>query len=461
MLNIGEIEKATNGKIINGDSLYIPKNYEVNSKLIGKDDFFIPIVGEKVDGHSFIIESVLKGCNAFFIEKENKERLKIIQKAKEINSDVCIIEVENSKKALYDAGKYNRQKHIDIPVVAITGSVGKTSTREMIASILEKEKKVLTTQKNYNSYIGIPMMVLKMEDQDVCVFEVGIDHFGEMELDAQLLKPDVVVMTMIGTAHIASFKTQENIFKEKIKIRKYIKGMRKMVLNADDKFLEKVKTTTHYDVINYTKKDSVNIVKDNISITYKTKIYGKENKVIINQIGNHNILNSLCAIKVGEIFNISEKNILKGVFEYKNFSRRLETKKIKNDIILIDDTYNASFDSMMSGLATIDEISTKRKIAVLGDMLELGENAAKMHFKVGKLFEKYKFNYLIAVGKFSKEIVKGATNYIVKENIFWFEKNEDALNKIIEIMQSGDIIYFKASNGMKFDTIIKKIEKDN
>lgn len=458
MLNIEEIVKATRGKIINGDSKYIPQNYVIDSREVVDGDFFVPIVGENTDGHKYIINSVKQGASAFFINKEYKEKEKIIEEAKEINKNIGIIEVEDTKKALYAAGKYNRQKHINIPVIAVTGSVGKTSTREIIASVLKTEKNVLVTKKNYNSYIGIPIMTLKMDSQDICVFEAGIDFFGEMELESDLLKPDVAVITMIGTAHISTFKTQDKIFEEKLKITNNLKGLKKLVVNNDDKFLTTLRKNDEYEIIKYSRNDVRDIEKKVESINFKTNIYDDSHEVCINQIGDHNILNSLCAIKIGEIFGIKTDNIIKGIAEYRNFPRRLEIKKIQKDIIIIDDTYNASIDSMKSGLMTINELRAKRKIAVLGDMLELGDLSQELHLQLGEYFSKVKYDVLITIGKETEKTHYMAKKYFKEDEIFHYESNEDALEKIKEILKPGDLVYFKASNGMKFDYIIDKLQ---
>lgn len=458
MLNIKEIIKASNGILINGDLNIIPKNYSIDSRKIINGDFFVPIVGENVDGHKYILDTVEKGAIGFFISKDyiNKER--VIKESIAINSNICIIEVENSEKALCDIAEYNRMKHISIPIVAITGSVGKTSTREMIASVLSEKYNVLVTEKNYNSIIGLPIMLLKLDNQDVCVLEAGINHFGEMDLLSRLLKPDVCVITNIGVAHIGIMGSKENIFKEKIKITNNIKGIKKLVVNKDDKYLSNI-NSLDYNVINFSLKDIKNKLINTKGINFETNIYGKSYKININQIGNHNVQNALAAIKVGEIFNIEPEMIVSGINKYKNFTGRLEIKKINGDITLIDDTYNASIDSMKSGLITVNDLKSNRKIAVLGDMLELGDYSKDIHLQVGEIFKDLKYDILYTLGDEAKNIALSASKYINKENILCFDNKEELECKLKEVMKSGDIIYFKASNAMKFSDIIKNLQE--
>lgn len=456
MLNIKEIVNASKGILINGNENIIPKNYNIDSREFNKEDFFIPIVGENVDGHKYIVDTVKKGAIGFFISKDYINKKSIIEESIKINNNICIVEVENSEKALCDIAEYNRIKHIDIPIVAITGSVGKTSTREMIASVLAEKYNVLVTEKNYNSIIGLPIMLLKLDNQDICVLEAGINHFGEMDLLSKLLKPDVCVITNIGVAHIGIMGSKDNIFKEKMKITNNIKGIKKLVVNSDDIYLSGIKDLD-YNVINYSLKDINNKVIDTNGISFETNIYNKCFRININQIGNHNIQNALAAIKVGEIFDVDPNMIVSGINKYKNFKGRLEIKKIKGDVTLIDDTYNASIDSMKSGLITVNDLKSNRKIAVLGDMLELGEYSKNIHLQVGEIFKDLKYDILYTLGNEAKNIALSASKYI--DNIICFDDKEKLEEKLKSIIKSGDIIYFKASNSMKFSDIVENLQK--
>lgn len=457
MLSIKEVIEATNGKNINGDINLIPKNYVLDSREAKSGDFFIPVVGEKVDSHVYILDCVKNGIIGYFINSNFENKENVINESLKLNKNVIIIEVDNAQNALYNAAKYNREKHLDIPVIAVTGSVGKTSTREMIASILKEEKNILVTEKNYNSCIGIPLMVLKMESQDMCVFESGIDRFGEMELESRLLKPDVAVITNIGTAHIGTFGNKETTFGEKIQITNYIKGIKTLIVNDDDFLLNKVESNDKYYVLKYSIKQAKEVVIGQESTKFKTIIYKKECEININQIGRHNIYNVLCAIKVAELFNISTRNILKGIENYKNFVRRMEKKYVGDNILIIDDTYNASIDSMKSGLETVNVLDGKRKIAVLGDMFDLGEHSKEIHLELGKIFSKLKYDILLTLGDASKNIAKSASRKV--KIIKSFEGREELIKEITSILKSGDVAYFKASNGMKFNEVISEIEK--
>ena len=453
MLKVKELLEATNGKLLNGNLDDEINNYKIDSREVKSGDFYIPIVGENVDGHRFINDTVKNNCSGFFVS--NIDSIDI-QKIKEVNKDIIIIEVEDTKKALVDIGIFNRNKHKDIEVVAITGSVGKTSTREIVSSVLSQQKNILVTEKNMNSYIGMPLMTLKLEEQEMAVLEAGIDFVGEMDILNKLLVPDVAVVTNIGTSHIGKFGSQDIIFQEKTKIADGLKGKKILLLNGDDEYLKRYENS-NVKILYYSIKDAKNIIINENTIEYDTLIYNKEEHIVVNALGNHNILNSLVAIKIGEIYNISVDKIKRGIFQYQNISRRME-KISFNNITIIDDTYNASPSSMQSGLISIDEIKDKRKIAVLADILELGDYAKEIHLKMGKVFKELKYDVLIAYGENMKYLIENAKNYI--KEVYYCKDSTEAEKKVREIMRENDVIYFKGSNSMFVNKIVDDLKKD-
>lgn len=457
LLNINEILEASNGILINGNTDIVPENYKIDSREVENGDFFVPLIGENVDGHKYIIDIVKKGAIGYFISKDYIDKEEVIKNSKKINSSICIIEVEDVEKALRDIAIYNRRKNINIPVIAITGSVGKTSTREMIASVLSEKYNVLVTERNYNSIIGLPIMMLKIENQDICVLEAGINHIGEMDILSEILIPDICVITNIGNAHIGIMGSRDNIFKEKLKITNHIKGMKKVIVNGDDEYLSNLKSSS-YDIVKYSLKNIDNKKVENGSIQFDTRIYNDTYKININQIGNHNIQNALSAIKIGEIFNLKPEMIISGIGKYKNFTGRLETKIIKENITIIDDTYNASIDSMKSGLITVNDLKANRKIAVLGDMLELGKYSEKIHLEVGEIFKDLNYDMLFVLGKEAENIALTAQKYMDINKIKVFDTKDSLEKEIKKYMKPGDIIYFKASNAMRFGDIIRDLQ---
>ena len=449
MLNIKQIVEATKGKLLNGNENTIIRSYKIDSREVTKNDFFIPIKGEKVDSHIFLDKVSSLEISGFFLEEkfytENKKYIEeIINKYKNIN----IVIVNDSLKALYEIGKYNRSLHLDIPVIAVTGSVGKTSTKEMIANIFQTKYNVLKTYKNYNSYIGLSLMLLMLENQDIAILEHGIDVIGEMKLLSESSRPTYSVITNIGMSHIENFKSKENIAREKTIIANYTKE--DIFINGDDSVLEK------YDDSKFKKyylSNISNLTKNNNLITYNVQIYNNNYEVKINEYGNHNILNSLVAIKLAEKFNIDVENILRGISNYRNFNKRFEVIKLSSSKILIDDTYNASYDSFKSGLESLESFNNP-KIVILGDILETGEYAEELHRNVGKLFNYIKVQEVLTFGDNAKYINEESKKYIDSKH---FQKKEEIVEYINSKCEKDLLLYFKASNGMKFSEIVDKI----
>ena len=453
MLKVEEIIQASKGRLIQGNVDNIASGFSLDSRLIEKGYFYIPMIGEKVDGHIFIQSVVEKGGVGSFIQKGIDVD---IDKIKNLNSNFALIEVDDTLKAMQDIARYNREKHMDIEAISITGSVGKTSTREMVASVFSTFYNPLVTEKNYNGHIGLPLMALKIENQDIIILETGIDFVGEMDLLGGILKPSCAVVTNIGVSHVEKFGSQDVIYREKTNIANSLVGKKKLLLNRDDPYLKKY-ANDNVDIIYYGIDDAKNIKYFDDSIEYDTYIYNEEEHIKINTIGNHNIVNSIVAIKLAEIYNIPTEMILKGIANYSNFPRRME-KTILNDVTIIDDTYNASSASAKSGIITIDELHANRKIVVLADILELGEYSEKEHRKLGEIFKDVNIDILISFGKNMKSLAEVAKQYM--NEVYWYEDKEEAENKVKEIIKKGDLIYFKGSNAMKVNEIVEDLKRD-
>ena len=444
------LEVCKNSKLLCGNKEEICQNFSKDTRTIQEGDVYVGIKGERFDGNQFYPEAIQNGAKVCILQD-----VTLTQEEIEKYSKCAIILVEDTIQALQEIAKKKRSLY-SIPVVAITGSVGKTSTREIVSSVLSQQKNILVTEKNMNSYIGMPLMTLKLEEQEMAVLEAGIDFVGEMDILNKLLVPDVAVVTNIGTSHIGKFGSQDIIFQEKTKIADGLKGKKILLLNGDDEYLRRYENPS-VKILYYSIKDAKNIVINENTIEYDTLIYNKEEHIVVNALGNHNILNSLVAIKIGEIYNISVDKIKRGIFQYQNISRRME-KISFNNITIIDDTYNASPSSMQSGLISIDEIKDKRKIAVLADILELGDYAKEIHLKMGKVFKDLKYDVLIAYGENMKYLIENAKKYV--KEVYYCKDSTEAEKKVREIMRENDVIYFKGSNSMFVNKIVDDLKKD-
>lgn len=447
MLNVNNILEATKGKKINGENLDI-LSYSISSNEINEKCMFIPLKGEKTDGHKYIISAVKNGCIGFLISKNYNNKVDVIEESLKINEKIIIIEVEDTLEALKNMARYVRRKNNDIPVIAVTGSVGKTSTREMINSVLSKKYSVLKTIKNYNSNIGIPLMLLMYNNEEIMLLEAGMDGKGQLEEISDIIKPNLSVITNIGTAHIGILGSRENIFKAKMEITKGMNEDSTLIINQDDDYLRKVKDK---NLIKISQENVQNIIlkEDSTEFDYKG------NHFIINVPGRFQIYNALIAIEIGIKFDIPMNLIKEGIEEYKNFEKRMQKYEFKNDFIVIDDSYNASLTSMKYGLEIINKCKSSNKIIVLGDMLELGEYSKSLHEELGTEINKYNFTKIYLYGNKIKYCYDKISN---KTNVKYFNDKEELIKNILKSDCNKDTtIYFKASNGMKLYDVIDKI----
>jgi len=446
---VNQIIESTNGILVNGSNLEI-SDFSIDSRTIKKDDLFISIKGDKFDGNDFI-EEVLKK-DAIGVIYQGKINKTLIDKYK----DKIFINVDDTIKALQDMAKFKRSLY-DIPVVAITGSVGKTSTKDIISSVMSKKYNVLSTIGNFNNHIGLPLTLLKLKDHNAMCIEMGMNHFGELKILTNILKPTIAVITNIGTAHIGNLGSRENILKAKLEI---LEGLttKNVIINNDNDLLNKWnKENNKYNVITYGINNESIFIANNINLdinksSYDVIIDNKKYTININVPGEHFIYNSLCALSVGKLLDIDNEDIIDGILKFKLSSKRMEEKKINNVTLLID-CYNANYDSMKYAIKVLGKYNT-RKIAVLGDMLELGEYTSKLHSDLGSVIDKNNIDVLVCVGNYSKYIYDNSNI----KNKYMCKNNNEAIKLINEIKKDNDIILFKASNSMNFIEIVNSIK---
>lgn len=462
-MKVKDIVKITNGKILCGDEK-IPCNHFVrDSREVKEGDVYVALKGERFDGNDFCQSAIDNGAKVCIVskdvrEKENDTKL-VNTEADKINNSikenkVTIIKVEDTLKALQEIATYKRMQY-NIPVVAVTGSVGKTSTKDLIASVVSQKYNTLKTKGNYNNEIGLPLTILGLTNEEAMVVEMGMNHLGEIRKLTNIAKPTVAVITNIGTAHIGNLGSRENILKAKLEILEGLQG-NTVVINNDNDLLHKWvnENKEKYNIITYGIKNKSKYMATNIkSFEDKSefKVVCEEDESINNKIvtvpvgGEHFILNSLCAIAVGEYLNISTEKIINGIANLELTKKRMEVLTSKSGATVINDTYNANYDSMKAAITYLKEIKDKRKIAVLGDMLELGDYSKELHEKVGEDVDE-SIDILITIGKEAKYIAEKAK----AKQIIECKDNEEAVRKLKELETKDDAILLKASNGMKF-----------
>ena len=459
-LTVKDILKVTKGELLLGKENLECKTFSKDTRKIKKGDTYIGIKGETFDGSSFWKQALENGAQAVIIEnvevtKEEKEKFK----------GKVIVKVENTLDALYEIAKYKRSLY-DIPVVAITGSVGKTSTKDIVANVVGQKYKTLKTIGNNNNNIGLPFTILRMQDEEAAVLEMGMNHFGEISLLTSIAKPTICVITNIGTSHIGNLGSRENILKAKLEILEGSENPTIVINNDNDllhKWYEENKNTKNILTYGINEKSDLNAekmtLKPNCS-EYECKIDGIKNKIKVPVGGEHFVLNSLCALTVGKALGIENKKIIKGIESFELTKKRMDITTLKNGVKIINDAYNASFESMKASLKVLSEFKENRKIAVLGDMFELGDFSKELHEKVGHEVVENKIDILICNGENSKNIVEQARKDGMNEDkIYYFENKKEILETLEKIAKPGYIILFKASNGMKFYELAEEMVK--
>ena len=451
-LSLDEIVKATKGKLLlnnNKDVKYI----STSSKDIKENTLFVPIKGEKYDGHDFLEDAYNNGCRIFLIDKSHEFYKK----------DISLIEVNDTLLALGSLARFYLDK-FDIDVIGVTGSVGKTSTRDIIYSVLNEKYKTLKNELNYNNEIGIPKTLFNLDySYEKAVIEMGLDRKGDISYFKTIAPLKHAVISNIGLSHIANFENQEGIFHAKMEIAEHFNKENTLIVNGDDKFLKTLKDkklpynllTYGFDEDNTIYCVSYEIVngKINFKVNFKNKIYD----YTIPSIAKHNIYNAMAAILVGNLYNLTYEEIKKGL-ESVSFTEGRLTIINKKDITIINDCYNASLDSITSALNVLSTFKT-RKVAILGDVLETGSYEEEIHKNIGKSIIG-NTDILILVGNSIKytydEVIKNNFN---KDNIYVFNTYEDVIKNIDNIIKKDDTILLKASHGIKLSNVVEYLDK--
>ena len=457
-LSIKNIIEVTKGKLLVGNEEYICKSYSKDTRTIKNGDCYIGIKGENFDGNIFWEKALENGASTVIVQNVEIEDEKLKKWA-----DKNIIKVEDTLEALYSLARYKRSLY-DIPVIAITGSVGKTSTKDIVANVVSKKYKTLKTEGNNNNNIGLPFTIFRLQDEEVAVLEMGMNHFGEISLLSSIANPTICIITNIGTSHIGNLGSRENILKAKLEI---LEGNKKkaVIVNNDNDLLHKwqKENKENYNIKTYGIKEQSDIMAKDIKLeenksTFTCKINNLEEKINVPVGGEHFILNALCAITVGEVLKIEEDKIKEGIESFELTKKRMDIVELKNGIKIINDAYNASLESMTASLKVLSEFK-ERKIAVLGDMFELGDFSEELHRKVGKEVVKNNVDILIACGENAKYIADVAKEKMSKENIYYLENKEEIEPLLEKIVKNNDVILFKASNGMGFYKIAERLVK--
>lgn len=463
-LLVKDVIRITKGKLIMGNENEVCEKFCFDTRDIEKNDTFLGIKGERMDGSILWKEALDNGAKIVIVENINFTYSEMeAYKAK----NRVIIKVEDTLEALKNLSEYKRTLY-DIPVVGVTGSVGKTSTKDIIANVVSQKYKTLKTEGNNNNQIGLPKTILRLTDEDAAVIEMGMSHLGEISALSNIAKPTVSVITNVGTAHIGTLGSRQNILKAKLEI---LDGMKekKIVINNDNDLLNKwyEENRGRYSVITFGIINNSDFMAEDIILnengsSFVCQIGNEKIQIEIPVAGEHYIYNALCAAAVGKSLGLNDKQIIEGIKSAQIAKKRMEIITIKNNITIINDAYNASLESIKEALKYLTNLPNGRKIAVLGDVLEMGDFSDKIHQKIGEEVAKQKIDILICCGEHSKYMCQVAMENGLPTSNVYYEKNiENVTKRIQKIMKGNDVILLKASNGMNFSNIATELIAKN
>ncbi|MBQ7266001.1 MAG: UDP-N-acetylmuramoyl-tripeptide--D-alanyl-D-alanine ligase [Firmicutes bacterium] len=438
-LTAQEILNATGGTLLRGDINTLITSISTDTRTIEKNSLFVPIKGANFDGHSFLNQATESGATLLLSQEDTE-------------ANATVIKVEDTTKALGDIARYYREK-TGVKVVGITGSVGKTTTKDMVANVLSQKYNTLKTEGNFNNHIGVPLTLFRLEeDTEVAVIEMGMNHFGEISYLTNIALPDMAIISNVGVSHIENLGSREGILKAKCEIFQPMdKGVK--ILNGDDDMLITLKGK--YENIEYFSLEDTNcaiyaknIVQKGVEGTFATLCFPDECiDVFVPLPGIHNVSNALSAALAGKNLGLSLEEIKKGIETFKPTKMRMDVINTEK-YTLINDVYNANPVSVKAALDVLSG-GEGEKCAILGDMFELGDMAAQLHFEVGEYAAK-KADTLIAIGELSENIYKGAKEC---KNTYYFKTIEDFAKEYKNILKEKSVILIKASRGMHFEKI--------
>lgn len=438
---------AANG-IFTGDCTILDEKFTtvcIDSRKVIEGSLFVAIKGENTDGYSYIPSAIEQGALCAVSDREYE-------------GFPCIV-VNEPTEALQNIAKAYR-KTLNITVVGITGSVGKTTTKEIVASVLSEKYNVVKTEGNFNNGLGLPLTVMSIKpDTEVAIVEMGMNHEGEMRLLSSIARPTMCIMTNIGMSHIENLGSRENILKAKCEIFESMSKTARCILNGDDDLLSTVdRPNKCFYGFNSNNDIYVESFYDHgfNGTDFDVCMYGAHYHCSIKVPGRHVLFAAMAAMAAGSWLGLTADQLAEGISKAKTLSGRVNV--IRTDrYTLIDDCYNAAPQSMMSGIdLLVKSDDNHRTVCVFGDMGELGEDEEYLHKTVGEYAAKNKVGLLIAIGKLSKNIYDGAS--CAGQKSLWFETKEEFLQKADEILENGDVILIKASHFMNFTKIVEALK---
>ncbi len=449
-MTVKDILSATDGKLLCGSEDAILEHLSIDSRTMKGNDLFVPIIGEKVDAHRFIGQAFDHGAAAALTSEHES-----------MDSDKPWIRVKDTKKALQAVGSYYRDR-LTLPLAGITGSVGKTTTREMVACALSARFAVFKTPGNHNSQVGLPITLTEISKTDeIGVLELGMSEPGELTIIAKIAKIQMAVITNIGVAHIEQLGSKENILKEKLTIQDGLKEGGILFLNGDDELLMNAKAKKGCRTIYYGTGESCDYRAEDVHLedgypAFTAVCAQQRVPVHLSVMGSHNVLNAMVSLAVAAECGIPMEEAAECLQKFTGFKNRQQIYHMAG-LTVIDDTYNASPVSMKAGLEVLGSMAdVKRRIAVLADMKELGEKSPEYHYEIGEYIAEHPVDELVTIGALAGEIARAVKEKAPGITVKEFMEQAPLAAYLKEELEEGDCVLFKGSNSMKLGQVAQE-----
>lgn len=456
-----DILAATGGELLSGEKAHSFGGISIDSRNISKNDLFVAIKGKRHDGHQFIADVILKGVRGIVMDRRQADQQ---SKADRMQQDVCCIAVNDTIRAFGDMAAYHI-KRFTCPVVAITGSNGKTTTREMVASVIGRKFKTLSTFGNLNNDIGMPLTIFRMNDShEAAVLELGMNHSGEIRRLGQICQPDFGLITNIGPAHLEGLGTIEDVMAAKGELIENIKDDGTIVLNGDDTYSLRLGAATGRKILYFGKSinadiRAVDISKKGIGSVFTLELPRESVSIELVVPGQFMVENALAAASVGYLLGCSGEEIKTGLEAFTPIQGRMNFIRTKQGIFLLDDTYNANPGSMEAAIKTLASLKGEKKgVLVAGDMLELGKDVAFLHEKMGRIAAQSGVTKLYLTGEYADSVKKGARDQGMAETNIIKGKKDELLKSLIDFLEPGDWVLVKGSRGSGMEMVVQQLE---
>lgn len=449
-LTMRQIGAATCGRVISGNDSETVKKICTDSRKAEPDDLFFALIGENHDAHKYLEQVAQAGCRCAVISDEAA-----------CPEGMTAVLVDDTTKALQDLAAWYLEE-LDIRKIAVTGSTGKTSTRDLTWYVCSEKYKAQKNVGNLNNHLGVPLTILSFdEDTEVGILEMGMDKFGEIELLADIVRPDIGLITNIGMSHIENLGSRDGIFQAKMELTKHFGADNVLIVSRDEEYLNEERINGPYKLVTAGSDGHSEYIISHIDdfgaegIQFTLEHNGEMQRFSLPVPGRHNAFNGALAVAAGAQLGITMEEAARGLAKTQLTDKRL-TVRGKNGIKVIDDTYNASPDSMKAAIDVLMKTRGIRSVAILGDMFELGETSRLQHELVGRYAAQQKVELLIAIGSDSAEMARGAREEGM-ENVMHFSDKDLFFKEMDRIIEKGDVILLKGSRGMAMDKIVSKI----